>query len=197
MQVFAYCCAEFEEATWRAAGVRPLLSPPLDAKSFAYTLEGYDFLYFDLHGEAGLDYWFTKDGKKKVPALMAEQIRQFDLSGAVIFALSCYLADEDSPMLDAFLDAGCSYVIGGDGVNYGAARFPQWAGLLGMWFRRLLNTGLSVPIALKMAKQRVKLTAMKNRIIGIREKRSFLSISDKEAVEDTLAFRAYYRKRHG
>jgi hypothetical protein len=194
VKVFAYCCREFEEATRKAAGIDPLLSPPINAGNFAYTLEGYDLLYFDLHGEAGFDYWFSVVDRDIVPALRAEQIREADLSGAVVFAVNCYLADEDSLMLDALLDAGCRYVIGGEGKNYGALHSPRWAGLLGLWFRRLLEAGFGPLRALKLAKQRVRLTAVKNRMLGIKHKKTFLEVSDSEAIADTLAFRAYYRK---
>ncbi len=188
MRVFAYCCAEFEEATRKAAGVIPLLSPPTTAALFdSRWLEGYDLLYFDLHGEPGLDYWRDGEG---IPALYAFQIEQANLDGAVVFALNCYLADDDSPMMDALLDAGASYVIGGDGRNYGAAHSPRWAGLLGLWVRRLMQVGLPPLRALGLAKQRVKLKGRGER----RARKGLFQVSDAEAIKDTLAFRAYVRR---
>jgi len=179
MRVFAYCCASFEDITRKAAGVEPLLSPPVSALSFnPCDLAGCDLLYFDLHGRPGQSYWW---GDKRTIALTAMQIREADLRGTIIFALSCYLADSNSPMLDALLDAGARYVIGGAGKNWaGGRRSMLGAGLLGLWFRRLLSWGMPPLKALAWAKQRVRLSAMK------RGKRL--------AAKDTLGFRAYYRE---
>ena len=197
MKVFAYCCASFREATRRAAGVEPLLSPPVSADDFnlAFNLawlesmggpetRPYDrLLYFDLHGEPGEPFW---RGDKGIVALTASQVRETDLSGAVVFALSCYLADEDSPMLDALLDAGAEYVIGGDGANYAGRQTVWGAGRLGLWVRVLMQLGMEPLRALAVGKKRLEVTALKEKTLG-REKR----LRD---VKDTLTFRAYYRR---
>ena len=179
MRVFAYCCASFRDITRKAAGVKPLLSPPTSALDFdpAY-LEGRDLLYFDLHGHQYQSFWW---GDGHTVALTAQQIRGANLDGAIVFALSCYLADESSPMLDALLDAGARYVVGGDGRNWAGGRQAlMGAGLLGLWFRRLLARGMPPLSALAWAKRRVGLSAVK------RGKRL--------AAKDTLEFRAYYRE---
>lgn len=179
MRVCAYCCASFRDITRKAAGVSPLTSPPTSALDFDLAqLERRDLLYFDLHGHQYQSFWW---GDERTVALTAQQIRETNLDGAIVFALSCYLADEGSPMLDALLDAGARYVVGGDGQNWaGGRRAMLGAGLLGLWFRRLLTWGMPPLRALAWAKWRVRLSAVK------RGKRL--------AAKDTLEFRAYYRE---
>ena len=174
MKIFAYFAKSFEKVTWKSAGVKPLTSPPLRAETFDATqLEGAQLLYFDLHGQPGAPFWMGDD---EIIALRAEQIARLDLRGAVVFALSCYLADAGSPMMDAFLDAGARYVIGGDGENYASSSSADYgAALLGYWFRRLVDIGADPLRALAIAKRRV-------------------GIGPGLAKDDTLQFRAYYRK---
>jgi hypothetical protein len=179
MRVFAYCCAEFARITRAAAGVPPLLSPPACAASLKpATLSGYDFYYFDLHGDPGEDYWYTVvDGWYRVRALLASQVEEADLSGAVVFAASCYLGDEHSPMLEALLAAGAAFVIGGEGKNYSEGATLYGAPLLGLWLRRLVGWGIAPLKALSLAKGRLRLG------------RSGTTKAD------TLKFHAYCRRR--
>lgn len=176
MRVFAYCCAEFADVTRRAAGVAPFLSPPVTAKSFGPAiLNGFDFYYFDLHGDLGGDFWYTVVDGTRVPSLTVEQVCGANMSGAVVFAAGCYLGDDHSPMMEALLDAGARYVIGGVGQNYGPAGGRMYgAPLLGLWVRRLVGVGLAPLRALAMAKRAVALRRV--------------------AADDTLAFRAYHRE---
>lgn len=166
--------------TRKAAGIRPLLSPPVTASDLAPSdLGGYDLLYFDLHGHPLQPFW---RGDGRAVALTAQQVHAADLSGAIVFALTCYLADEGSPMLDALLDAGARYVVGGDGKNWAGSRRELFgAGLLGLWFRRLLAWGVPPLNALALAKKRVKW--------GMIDK-----ASKRLAAKDALQFRAYYRE---
>ena len=172
MDVFAYCCASFEQSARQAAGVAPLLSPPTSAVSFDVALlEGRDLLYFDLHGAPGEGCWRGDGG---LVALTAGQVAQADLGGALVFAASCYLGDENSPMLDALLDAGAKYVVGGDGQNWGPGRGPLYgAPLLAQWWRRWLMLGMAPLWSLAMAKRAVAFRGT--------------------AAEDTLEFRAFHR----
>ena len=173
MRTFACCAASFAEATQKAAGVRPVTSPPLRAGMFdARWLEGWDFLYFDLHGQPGQPFWMGDDG---IIALTAELVQEANLGGAVVFAASCYLGDEDSPMLEALLEAGASYVVGGEGPNLAGQRSVMGASLLGLWFRRWLAIGLGPVTALQLAKARVQWRRGK-------------------AARDAEAFRAYVRR---
>lgn len=179
MKVHAYCCKSFEGITKKAAGVQPLTCPPTTAYNLDIThLAACDLLYIDLHGLPGETFWL---GDNHILAFTTEQMRQMDLRNTIVFALSCYLADQESPTLDALLDAGARYVIGGDGKNWaGGRRSMLGAGLLGLWFRRLLSWRVPPLKALAWAKQRVRLSAMKK--------------SKRLAAKDTLAFRAYYRE---
>ena len=155
-----------------AAGVEPLVCPPTSADRFDPAwLEGYDLLYFDLHGRPYTRFWLGDSG---VLALTAMQVRQADLGGAVVFAVNCHLADDESPMMEALLDAGARYVVGGQGKNYAGQSFIQGAAMLGMWMRRLMALGLGPLGALTWAKRRVRVSATGQKA-------------------DALAFRAFYR----
>jgi len=179
MRVFAYCCASFRDITRKAAGVEPLISPPTSVYNLdVRQLSGHDLLYFDLHGLPGESFWLGDD---HTLAMTAAALREADLRGATVFALSCYLADENSPMMDALLDAGARYVVGADGRNWAGGRQAMMgAGLLGLWFRRLLTWGVPPLRALAWGKRRVRLSAVKQ--------------NKRLAAKDTLGFRAYYRE---
>jgi hypothetical protein len=183
MRTFAYCCASFADATRRAAGVAPATCPPVSAATFNPAwLNGdgkraYQLIYFDLHGEHGSLEWYGDVG---MSALTVEHVRAANLGGAVVFALNCFLADQDSPMMDALLAAGARYVIGGEGKNWAGKLSLFGASLLGRWFRLMLRVGYEPLDALRMAKQRVQL--------------SLLGQPDRvAAAKDTLEFKAYYK----
>jgi hypothetical protein len=118
-------------------------------------------------------------GDARIPALHARQVRAAQLNGAVVFAVNCYLADQVSPMLDAFLSAGASYVIAAPGENFAGEKTTFGAGTLGLWFRRLVERGVRPVSALGLAKNAVRLEAL---LPGRRS-----------AAKDTLEFRAFYR----
>lgn len=175
MKVFAYCSQSAEVSTRRAAGVEPVTCPPTKAASFDVALlEGQDFIYFDLHGAPGGTEW---RGDKRTIALRLEQIRSANLKGAVVFATNCHLGDADSPMLTALLDAGASYVVAGDGLNWAGAQAVMGAARLGQFFR----------IALAFMDPRRALTAAK---IGMQR---LVLRHQHEMVQDTLGFKLFYR----
>ena len=191
MRTFAYCCASFAEATRRAAGVEPLLSPPLSIATFKpewlngepFTGRPWDLLYFDLHGQPSETFWRGDGG---TIALTADQIRETYLGGAVVFGTNCYLGDLDSPMLKALFDAGAKYVIGGEGQNWASVKRASGATLLGQRFRQILASGASPLKALALAKLWVRWDLRKHTRKG--------SAREILADKDTLAFRAYYRE---
>jgi len=153
VKTWAYCCESFAEGTRRAAGVEPITCPPISAASVLGLWDGpYDFIYLDLHGRPGDTQWYGDD---RIVALTAEQVRGLDLNGTIVFAVNCYLGDDDSPMLDALLDAGAAYVIGGGGENFGGTRSLMGAAALGMYFRSALR-GLDPLRALALAKTALK-----------------------------------------
>lgn len=184
MNIFAYCAASYREITERAAGVEPLTCPPASAEDFEPSwLEDRDFLYFDLHGQPGAPIWYGDEG---IVALRAEQITSCSLGGAIVFATNCYLADEESPMMDALLEAGAHYVIGGQGPNWAGERRLYGASLLGWRFRQLLERGFDPLRAMALAKKWIGLGMMAHRLLG----RAARVQTDK----DTLAFRVYCRR---
>jgi len=179
MDVFAYCARAFAPATRKAAGVWPITCPPLTAERLQVNaLKGYDLLWFDLHGMPGGAHWYAveRDGGmyRSWTALTAEQVRQAELGGAVVFGANCYLGNEVSPMREAFLAAGASWVIGGEGLNYAGSRQVIGAALLGMWLRRFMAWGLPAPGALEWAKRRLGLV-----------------LTNRAAAADALAFQAF------
>jgi len=83
MDVFAYCCASFEKSVTKAAGVKPVLSPPVNMTIFnTDVLMGRDFLYFKLHGLPHQPFWY---GDGWTTALASSQLRGIKLKGTVVF----------------------------------------------------------------------------------------------------------------
>ena len=170
----------------------PVTSPPVDSTTFDIgQLEGRDLIYLDLHGMPGDQKWFGQSGEeggldRHVVALTAYQVKSVCLYDAVVFAATCHLADSNSPMLDALLDAGARYVIGGEGVNWNGLHNPIGAGLLGQWFRRGMQIGGDPLKALVFAKDRVRLSLLWYKVRGMKVHAL--------AARDALAFRAYERR---
>lgn len=149
---------------------------------FPANLEKFDLLYFDLHGEPGSDKWAGSNG---LFAITAAQIRSADLSRAVVFAASCYLGD-GGPMLSALLDSGAKCVIAGAGKNYSPAHGASYGdALLGLWFRRSLQAGLTPAAALGVAKARVQADMVYRRMAH--------QTDLENADSDALQFRLYQR----
>lgn len=185
MEVFAYCCQSFTEAARKAAGVTPKTSPPITGETFDPAwVKDKDFIYFDLHGQPGETKWYGDGG---IVALEAEHLQQCELGGAVVFAINCYLGDEDSPMLDALLDAGARYVIGGDGPNYAGQWALFGAGMLARSVRRWMRVGISPLDALKLGKEHLEVVIFRDRMLKTRQDRIM-------AARDALDFKAYYRR---
>ncbi len=176
MRVLAYCAQSFEHSVKRAAGVKPLLSPPVTMDTFNPTwLEGYNLVYVKLHGLPNQPFWYGAISTEiSCTALSADQVRQANLTDTIVFVANCYLPE--SPMLQALLDAGAKAVIGGPGQNYGRPHSVDGADLLGLFFRYFLTWGLPTSTALRAAKLR------------LRYKRK-----DK-ATKDTLAFQIWTSK---
>lgn len=142
-------------------------------------LQGYDVLYFDLHGQPGAAWWYGDDD---LVALTEAQILDADLGGAVVFAVNCHLADDDSPMLDALLNAGARYVIGGPGLNFAGKRTIYGAAALGKSFIIALEHGKHPLKALAIAKRSLSIWSMAQ------------AAPKKKAARDALQFKAFYRK---
>lgn len=181
MKVFAYCALAFIESMRRVAGVEPVTCPPMTADDFdPKRLENHGLLLFDFHGLPGADYWYAESTgpggiPERIVALRADQVRQADLSGTMVFALSCYLGDPDNPMRQAFLDAGAQYVIGGAGENWAGQQRVMGAADLARWFR-ILAPYMSPVKALEQAKWFLRLRG------------------DTPPNEDALAFQAFRKE---
>jgi len=173
MRVLALCSVEYRKWVKRAAGVEPLLSPPLTLENIApSTFEGYDLLYFKLFGRPNDPHWYNVQGEAVVSA---ELLRASDLGGATVFVANCYLPD--SPMLEALQDAGAGAIIGGAGYNYFRKSKLDGVDLLGLYVRVLMQYGASAQGALKFARARL----MVNR--------------PNKITRDTLAFKVWGGKR--
>ncbi len=184
MRVAACCCAEFVDSARQASGVEPLTWPPLTNATFdPHVLRGQDLLYFDLHGAKAQPVWLDDHGQV---AITADQIRSVNLDGATVVALNCFLADQNSPMMDALLTSA-GLVIGGDGENFSPPSGRLYgAGLLAEWIRRLMGLGLSPLKALQWAKVRVRLALAQAQLLNQHQVT--------QANWDTLNFRAYVKK---
>jgi len=189
MKTFALCAASFRDSVRRAAGVEPLLSPPVDVQLFdGLDVVGHDFYYFKLHGLIGQAYWYGDD---MVTAVSADQIRALRLPGAVVFAANCYLYEYDpsgrsvqpwGAMFQALCETGARAVVGGGGKNFGAQHRVTGADYLGMAFRHGLKMGLSPARAFAAARARV----------GLRlAARVGLSVEERSAIRDALGFRIF------
>ena len=178
MIVKAFCARSFTYSVRKAAGVVPVVSPPTTVETFdPAALSNCDLLYLKLHGLAQQAYWY---GDNWLTAASKEQIETCDLegptaradrgshpkptrgsrldpgTGTIVFAANCFLPE--SPMLDALFAAGARCVVAGHGPNLGGRTKLLSSDLLGRYFRRGLQIGLSPKHALRLAKARLILS---------------------------------------
>jgi len=175
MRTLALCAASFQKSVKQAAGVEPLLSPPVNIKTFdPHSLEGYDFIYFKLHGLPNQPFWY---GDNWLTTLSANQLSQADLSETTIFVANCHLYTilnaklVPSTMLLALLHSNAAAVVGGPDINFARSSTVRGADKLGQYFRYACQLGAKPKTAFKVAKKRIELA----------RKRTF-------ATEDTLDF---------
>lgn len=178
MRTLAMCCASFKSSVRRAAGVEPILSPPVTMElADGLALSGYDFYYFKLHGLAGERYWY---GDNWITAISAGQLARVKMPGAVVFVAGCHLyGAEGAPMLDVLFDAGASVVVGGEGLNFAQVYGVKGADLLGRHFRLLVSYGLRPGLAFRTAKAL------------LRAARPWARGDDRMALDDALGFRMF------
>lgn len=183
MRIFAACAASYEESVRRAAGVPPVLSPPLEMDTFdPEAWSGYEFYYFKLHGLPNQPYWY---GDRWLTAVSDVQLRQVDMEGALVFVAGCNLfAGEPptGPMLEALWAAGAAAVVGGMGENFGARRAVVGADALGINIRRLVQMGARPGMAFRLAMRRLEL------LFPWR-----MDEEERKAHEDALGFRLLLR----
>jgi len=127
LKVWAYCAADWEKATWHAAGIPPLVSPPQDSESIEShlaTATRADVVYLNLHGFIDQPYLYGQKNKVIGPtSLTVDQVVQHDWSGVIVFAEVCFSAkDGGSSIARAFLGRGAEAVIGSVDEAFGRAR---------------------------------------------------------------------------
>lgn len=154
MHILAYCDERYVETTREVAGksARVFVSPPLTEDAFPVAaLVSADLIVFNFHAQPGLEAWINTQGDV---ALSADKLRDLQLPRAVIFMVNCYAG---GGMLDALKATHPRAIVGGEGENFGGVSQVAGADLLGLWFRRSLEIGLSHQAALDAAKLRLKL----------------------------------------
>ncbi len=185
MRTLAYCAQSLLGSTMRVMGWKEWevnSCPPYSRKILPYGLTlrpssiigPLGFLYLALHGRPGDAALY---GDNRISALTVDQVRGLDLSGCIVFAISCYLPE--TPFLQAFFDAGASAIIAGPGENQTGPSVLEGAALLGAWVRRGLGWGLPARRALVLAKLRMRMETGKHR----------------DLMADALGFELYERER--
>lgn len=191
LNIVALACASQKLAVTRAAGIEPLLSPPLTLATFdpgvlSCLQESTALLYVALHGMPGQPYLYGDD---LVTALHVDAFRDLDLSACVVFASSCHFPD--TPFLKALLHCRPRMLVAGHGQNY--ARNTSLVGVhrLGYYLRQGLQAGIPPGLAFAAARQRLRyhLRTLKTRRPRADPRRA----EDIAATEDTLAFEAWIR----
>jgi hypothetical protein len=152
VNIFAYCAESMQGSMRKVAGpnLQMLITcPPHNDGNFELGwLEGWDLVFFKLHGAPDQPWW---EGDDWNIALDDRQLEQVDFGGAVVFIENCWMAD--SFMLQAL--TGAKSVIGGEGINYGGLGSLAGADILGLYFRWAYEKGASPELALRYAKMRL------------------------------------------
>ena len=182
MRIFAYCDRRYERPTRKlfdryADDGLMRTSPPVTVAMFQPEwLEGQEVIYLDLHGLPGARYLYA-GGEY---ALAVDAVRGAHLDGAVVFATSCNMPE--TPFLRAFLDAGASAVITGEGENWGGRWKLTGAGKLAWEFLYRYSTA---PLFASEALDRAK-----DALASYRYHRIF----HRKATRDALEFRVWRRE---
>lgn len=161
--VWAYCAADWVEATEAAGGVKPLASPPLSDEAVDLAkAAAADLVYLNLHGYEGQPYCYGQQGGSIGPtALSTDKICRYDWSGVVVFAEVCFSAkDGGGPIARAFLKGGARAFVGPTTEAYGRIRPTLWDGEADrlMWLFRRLYPKIGDPAkALARAKDMLRL----------------------------------------
>ena len=187
VNVFAYCCASFKKSVQKAAGVAPLLSPPVNALTFSPDLlMGRDLVYFKLHGLPSQPFWY---GDNWISALHTSAFHNVALKGTVIFVANCHF--EESPFLEALLRTGAT-VIGSNGPNFAQAHGVIGADLVGLHLREAIARHLSPANALRQAKNIVaRRTLQMHNAVKRKPERAAELEPRIAANEDALQFKIY------
>lgn len=157
MKVAAFSTLSGAVTVYRATGVKPKTFPPETVKTFQSSwLEGFDFLYFHLHGFPKQPFWY---GDRWNTAISDAQVRRARLDGAIVFAANCY--GQGSRMVEALYRAGASVIVAGPGSNEGGKGGRlRGADRLGARFIVHLGAGETAYNALQRAKHDLRWWAL-------------------------------------
>lgn len=182
MRILAFTDLRYVRATRQVVGgeARVMTSPPTFARDVQPEwFAGYDFVYLDLHGLVGSVYLYSGPEAERA-ALSLETVKAMSLGGAVVIATTCYLPQTRFPA--AFLAAGASAVIAGNGANYGGLTRLSGAQVLA----RLVLARLARPSRLQAAHTTVdEAMADAKRVLNGNLR---LKLFDARATNDALEF---------
>lgn len=152
MYSFGLVDRRYGDVSRRVVGGTVIVVPGFDLYTLELTWQEADFIYIDLHGRPDQPKWLFADGKRVIGY---QQIQNY-ARGKVIFATTCYLPG--TAWYDTLRDG--NVLVSGRGKNYGSdGERAIGAQLLALWFRRMLELGMSPESALRCAKFRVVLTS--------------------------------------
>lgn len=173
METFALAARPFAVSTWLAAGAWPRTAPPWRAETAdRAAMESADLVYLCLHGEG--DAWYGGDWTR---ALTVAQLRDMDLSGAIVYLAGCFGV---GPMASAVIDARARAVIGDRSGQFAGYLRPTGSNALGRLVVRALRSGATVSGAAEWASwEYLKRRATPRDIAMIR---SMAIVGDRQAV---------------
>lgn len=161
MNVWAYCAADWLQATANTAGVDPITSPPAGAGLSLVDAAAADLVILNLHGFADQpDFYGQARGKIGPSALTVSDVKRHDWQGVVVFAEVCF--GLQSNIAQAFVSAGATF-IGSDSTAYGrtkATLFDGEADRLAYFFRLFYRPGRDVAQVLRLAKGTLALASI-------------------------------------
>lgn len=149
MRILAYCAASAEQSVTRAAGRRPLLSPPVNfMRILPVTLQRRDLIYLRLFGGLRHAYLYGDTDK---PALSTYILRDAHMDGAIVYLNGAPLGD--SPFPAAIYAGGAGVLIGSPTNHIPRLLEMLRADQMGCTFRRLLQLGFGPAPALLIARR--------------------------------------------
>lgn len=152
MYSFGFVDEKYKDVSRRVCGGTVVTAPHFDPDVLESTWAAADFIYIDLHGRPDQPKWLFAGGNRVIGH---GQIHNY-ARGKVIFATTCYLPG--TAWFDELRDG--NVLVYGFGENYGGKGSRAiGAQLLALWFRRMLELGMSPRGALRCAKLRLVLTS--------------------------------------
>jgi hypothetical protein len=133
--VVALCARSYWISTLLASGQRPIASPPAGLAAVSPALLSRGLIYLCVHGQEGDPYLYGDNGQ---PVLSEQLVRSARLPGSLVYMAGCWGA----PLwVDAFLAAGAAAVVADRNVAWAGLYVPMGSQLLGLLWRRRLQSG--------------------------------------------------------